>query len=663
MIATLILDLQTLISLEMMRTIATDIAVVSTRNINDLRFSKELDSIQRRGSLPFKKRRHFCESYPQWNQTPKNTEHNDHTKYAMPSLPCNIQSDERVDALAIASTATDGFPLTRSALSESQLVSELLGPPPVTPTGTDTSSILKSFSDGNSRRLHHPPLATPLPGGCHGRTSRNNSFCRRQPCYNGSKFCKLHHQQYTIASIHTTVGDSVLSDCPGLSDSSTPAPPSARQDKRYTGCDDEVRCRATTTRGRPCAYVSVIDSKYCFLHADYDTNPPPRRGGSGSTPKQAEVLSVPLGDITGYPSMPDLSKSAKVLPTLAVSARIGPGECQTPSVESDDSLSISSSQSDMEGKKPTPQLIKCSHSLLSSISSDQWLDKVVMVGLGPLVNRLGKIVKWGNGWVTVRILSDSNQGSDGLLHNRRSVELFLLPSDQQTSGLHSEEESHQQEHRESPFIKRCVSGEADEARDFDFSGQVHAPRQLYCKDVLFAHKDKHPRKVSYLSDHNEESSPVVCTALIGEKESNHDVSVSDASKLNIHSIVSMDERVSDTLCLDSDVDIEKDGKSSHFNVEALRSPEFAHRSQSGNNNDKECPISHSSCGDAHVPPSASLSEFLVQAQNGLISKSALGLLFGTAALERGRRTVYKPRRYEDMGLNNKSPRSPRRTKG
>jgi hypothetical protein len=51
----------------------------------------------------------------------------------------------------------------------------------------------------------------------------------------------------------------------------------------------------------------------------------------------------------------------------------------------------------------------------------------------------------------------------------------------------------------------------------------------------------------------------------------------------------------------------------------------------------------------------------LQAQNGLINKGKLGLLFGTAALERGRRKVYKPERYEDVDL--KSPRSARKTKG
>ena len=646
----------------MMRTTATDVTVVSNRNSQDLKISNSQDSIQIRGSLPFKKRRLFCESYPQGDQTLKDTCCKEHTNYVKPTSAYNIQSDERVNALTIASTKTDRFLLTRSALSESHLVSELFRPLPVTPTGADSSSTLKPFSDSNSRRIHHPPLATPLPGGCHGRTSRNNSFCRRQPCYNGSKFCKLHHQQYTIASIHTPTGDSTLSDCPGLSDSSTPAPPSARQDKRYTGYDDEVRCRATTTRGRPCAYLSVSDSKYCYLHADYDTNPPPRRGGSGSTPKEAEVLSAPLGDITGYPIMPDLSKSVKVSSALKVLATIGPADYQTPSVESDDSLSISSSQSDTEGKKPASQLINCSHPLLSSISSDQWLDKNVIVGLGPLVNRVGKIVKWGNGWVTLRIYSDSHPGPDGLLHNRRSVELFLLPPDWQTFGLHNEGENHQQESRESPFIKRCVSREADEARELHFSGLVHAPRHLFCEDVLCARKDPHPRKVSYLSDHNEENIPVVRNILTGVNERSRDVSVPHTSNPNIHSIVSMDKGDTDILCQDN-VETDKDGKPSRCNVDAMRSLEFAHRCQNGDSSNKGRPNSHSSLGGTDVPPSASLSEFLVQAQHGLISKSKLGLLFGTAALERGRRTVYKPRRYEDMGLNNKSPRSPRRTKG
>lgn len=39
---------------------------------------------------------------------------------------------------------------------------------------------------------------------------------------------------------------------------------------------------------------------------------------------------------------------------------------------------------------------------------------------GPFVNRTGIVEKWGNGWVTVRV-------HGGLTHNRRSIELYLVP--------------------------------------------------------------------------------------------------------------------------------------------------------------------------------------------------------------------------------------------
>lgn len=171
----------------------------------------------------------------------------------------------------------------------------------------------------------------PLPGGCHGKTSRNQSFCRRQPCYNGSQFCKLHYQQ----------------DQRRL------------QDKRYTG--KEPRCAATTTRGRACAYIAVEGTVYCNLHADYETNPPPRRGG---IPTEVSVAST---------------KEVKAATTTT-------------------------------SEEP----------LLSQLSTNLWKGQVVRIATGPLTDRIGKVEKWGNGWISVRVPGIG-------LHNRRSFELCLQP--------------------------------------------------------------------------------------------------------------------------------------------------------------------------------------------------------------------------------------------
>lgn len=105
------------------------------------------------------------------------------------------------------------------------------------------------------KRIHRPPLTSPLPNGCHGRTSRNNSFCRRQP-YNGSKFCKSHYLSLIVSGVATdqelksgivvktldvpeTDGAGKGAHEPGL------LLPSVHnnQDKRYTGAATEVRCK------------------------------------------------------------------------------------------------------------------------------------------------------------------------------------------------------------------------------------------------------------------------------------------------------------------------------------------------------------------------------------------------------------------------------------
>ena len=100
---------------------------------------------------------------------------------------------------------------------------------------------------------------------CHAKTSRGNFFCKRQPCYKGTNYCKQHFCQ-----IEAKKGSDDEEE-------SSKAAYTVGQDKRCTGDDNEVRCFATSTRGRTCAYIAVNYTKYCYLHADYDTNPPPRR--------------------------------------------------------------------------------------------------------------------------------------------------------------------------------------------------------------------------------------------------------------------------------------------------------------------------------------------------------------------------------------------------
>ena len=353
-------------------------------------------------------------------------------------------------------------------------------------------------------RGHSVPLTNPLPGGCHFRTSRNNSFCRRHS-YNGSQYCKLHYHHYKIAleeqqlqqqnssgaaiaspaslssptsglrALDRAVaaqgydGRPVQSSIP-IPAASTVVPPSGNtshapvaptallpvphQDRRYSSASPqgEKRCQATTTRGRACAYVSVNGTKYCYLHADYDTNPPPRRGGAC---QQTQLQNrQKLHALNTCKTASAGKSSAK----LQVPSNADSAAAQLPvplTVEGSSDLSSSS---------------YTSLTLLSMISTDRWFRKLVIVAAGPLIHRTGRVEKWGNGWVTVRI---PGMG----VHNRRSFELYLhpkqedaVPENQKRDSENAQYKQHLQEvptqvvqqgkpeeSNRGPGLTRCVS--------------------------------------------------------------------------------------------------------------------------------------------------------------------------------------------------------------
>jgi len=246
----------------------------------------------------------------------------------------------------------------------------------------------------------------PLPGGCHGRTSRSNNYCRRGPCYRGSQFCKLHYQQHVLSETSKSQHEET---CNPVASSVSPPPSEKKQgsvqDKRYTGTGDEVRCKATTTRGRKCAYISVSGHKYCNLHADYDTNPPPRRGGGGVKKSPAAIFRTKA-----------LETSEESLQEKQPSGKVSTGRNESVSVR----LSMSSDRSKRRSAaKLAKKHMDAPFPLLSMISTDQWAKKRVKISVGPLSDRIGVVQKWSNGWVSVKV--------DGVgLHNRRSFELYLL---------------------------------------------------------------------------------------------------------------------------------------------------------------------------------------------------------------------------------------------
>ena len=168
------------------------------------------------------------------------------------------------------------------------------------------------------------------------------------------------------------------------------------QDRRFTDSDPpEARCQATTTRGRACAFVSIGGTKYCNVHANYDTAPPPRRSGFGDGGGKAKVAASPR---------------------------------KAPSVVT----SSSSSSPHNERKKTTNGVVQMpdggtNRPLLNNLPSIQWPKKVVEIAVGPFTGEKGIVLKFGNGWVTVKV--KGRPDGKPLHHNRRSMELYLLPED------------------------------------------------------------------------------------------------------------------------------------------------------------------------------------------------------------------------------------------
>ena len=110
----------------------------------------------------------------------------------------------------------------------------------------------------------------PEPNGCHGKTSRNNAYCRRQPGYKGSKYCKLHYQHYVLAGR----GDAEATDKSGVEAVEQTANEKSRsfdspkvasenlvhhQDKRYTGSPTDIRCKGMSNETRSfCHFEGVF---------------------------------------------------------------------------------------------------------------------------------------------------------------------------------------------------------------------------------------------------------------------------------------------------------------------------------------------------------------------------------------------------------------------
>jgi hypothetical protein len=199
-----------------------------------------------------------------------------------------------------------------------------------------------------------------------------------------------------------------------------------------------MRCKATTTRGRACAYIAVNGASYCFLHADYDTNPPPRRGGA----KAAAAAAAEGGaDKEGSADSTLSTMSTPSLSSVASSRRPSPF--------------LNENSVKKKGRRTNAKLAELHadspYPLLSMLSTDEWFGKKVTIAVGPIANRAGTVEKWGNGWVSVRV-------PDIGLHNRRSFELYL--AEDESNNKTDEDDSDSGSDDESNNLLRCVSRDA-----------------------------------------------------------------------------------------------------------------------------------------------------------------------------------------------------------
>ena len=304
-------------------------------------------------------------------------------------------------------------------------------------TNDDSLSSLTSLP---RKRPSHPKLNAPLPDGCHGKTSRTQSFCRRGPNYKGSNYCKLHFFDPRYKSMIAQNDDSFEDTiCPRASKSSSTnvteiESPSidpaaienksldqkstkrAPRDKLYRGSTSndggtmaEVRCLAISTRGRRCCYAAVAlnGERYCHRHSSFfvgSNNPNP-----DPTPKKE---TEPKADST----------SARKSPAFEAS-----DSATTPPTRRNRSSSVSHKASVAASDLSRPP------SALSDLSTDLWQNRKVLVSKGPHKSKIATVVRWRNGWVTVELSiqeeeqkSTKNKSKIEVFHNRRSYELFLV---------------------------------------------------------------------------------------------------------------------------------------------------------------------------------------------------------------------------------------------
>lgn len=401
----------------------------------------------------------------------------------------------------------------------------------------------------------------------------------------------------------------------------------SHQDKRYTGSADEIRCGATTTRGRACAFIAVNGTPYCNLHSDYAKNPPPRRGGgsgcgSGVQPTSPKSVSTSTTDEEDLPS-PSLpsAQPPKKMPAAAV------GSSSKRSSGGGSRRSTLAKRAEKHAGSPYP--------LLSMISTDQWVGKMVTVATGPMAQRVGEVEKIGNGWVSVRIPGVG-------LHNRRSFELYIQGEEDDENVTNNSTNSKKKAHRkgrkgdlkeddQDSSLRRCVSREAVSPSPLSSSASDNGSAASGLKEA--------PRPPSTI---------VGCSTF----ESSSDGAASDHANVLGTPRPTPKEFLKATTVTPGEA-------SRHIVLPSIASP-IPSNGYRQKHHDERRGAEDSASRVSPVSPKKAYAELplvqsLLLAQEGGAKKYNMDMLFGTAALERSRRNISRPTRYEDNEMISPPP--------
>lgn len=259
--------------------------------------------------------------------------------------------------------------------------------------------------------------------------------------------------------------------------------------------------------------------------------------------------------------------------------------------------------------------------LLSTLATEQWRQRKVIVSTGPLANHVGLVEKWGNGWVSVRLPKIG-------LHNRRSFELYLHPGSESKEGSTS------------PNLGTNSNTEP--------TVEVFDTTRLHRSASLDSGSPPTPRTESDNGGPVHKVTPLSSGRQVVGIESQ--VDKTDGRSAGTSSIIfpSCDDLKLPVAVPRSPVpspatpaagmckETEKYGSRQGMYGLAMKS--------------------QSKAANAEIP----LAESLMLGQGGGILKRKLGLLFGTAALERSRRSTYKPTRYEVIDTAAKPNKNPSR---